>query len=91
MSIRDRIINKLTSQLSPELLEVIDDSNSHAGHAGWKESGETHFNVLIISSAFENKSKVVRHKMVYSILAEEMRDKVHALSVKAFTSAEHSD
>ncbi len=89
MSIKDRIINKLTLQLSPELLEVIDDSNSHAGHAGWKDSGETHFNVLIVSSAFENKSKVARHKMVYGILAEEMQEKVHALSVKAFTTEEY--
>jgi BolA protein len=88
MSIKDRIHAKLTENLSIQKLEVVDDSAKHAGHAGWKADGETHFNVKIVSNDFAGKSKVARHKMVYSALNEEMREKIHALSIVALTPDE---
>lgn len=88
MSITDRIHEKLHENLSIIALEVVDDSSKHMGHAGWKAGGETHFNVKIISNDFVGKSKVARHKMVYSILQEEMQEKVHALSIVALAGDE---
>jgi BolA protein len=88
MSITDRIHEKLSTNLSIKKLEVIDDSSKHMGHAGWKAGGETHFNVKIVSNDFSGKSKVARHKIVYSILQEEMQDKIHALSIVALTEGE---
>lgn len=88
MSISDRINNKLTKQLSIFKLEVEDDSDKHAGHAGYIEGGETHFNIKVISQDFKGKSKVIRHKMIYKILQEEMDERIHALSIIALTPEE---
>ena len=69
--IYDAIITKLL-QLQPQLLELEDESYKHAGHAGTQglASSETHFNLKIISTAFENLSLVKRHKMIYTLLGE---------------------
>lgn len=78
----DRIRTKLTDSLAPTRLVVEDDSNRHHGHAGAHPSGETHFNVTVESAAFSGKNRVARQRMVYGILAEELRERVHALSLK---------
>lgn len=83
MTIRDRIAEKLTAALAPEALEVIDESARHHGHAGWREGGETHFRVRIVSRAFAGKTRVERHRMVNEVLAEELADRVHALAIAA--------
>ncbi len=83
----DVIKNNLAT-LSPIKLELVNESHKHAGHAGWNSSGNTHFNLLIVSDAFTEKSKVQRHKMIYQLLAVQLKDQVHALSIRAFTKDE---
>src|SRR3954467_9421222 len=80
---RDRIQSKLTSALAPTQLQIDDDSARHHGHAGAAPDGmgETHFNVAVESEAFTGKSRVVRQRMVYALLAEELKERVHALSL----------
>jgi BolA protein len=83
MQIRDRIAGKLTEAFAPERLEVIDDSHRHAGHAGSRPGGETHFTVHIVSQAFRGKSRLERHRMINATLASELADGVHALAIRA--------
>lgn len=83
MVIRSSIERKLSEGLSPTSLEVIDESHRHAGHAGAHPQGESHFRVEIVAQAFVGKSRVERQRMVYALLADELRERVHALSVVA--------
>ncbi len=81
-----RIENILTAALSPISLKVIDESRHHAGHGhpGDRRHGhESHFRVEVVSAAFEGKSRVDRHRMVNALLAEELRQGLHALAVTA--------
>ncbi len=87
-AILDAIQDKLTAALEPTRLEVVDDSDRHAGHAGAREGGESHFNVTIERKAFAGTPRVVRQRMVYKALAEELAGPVHALSVKALAPGE---
>lgn len=79
----ERITGKLTAQLSPERLAVVDESHQHHGHAGWREGGETHFRVEIVSAAFSGKSRLERHRLVNAALAEELAERLHALAIVA--------
>jgi BolA protein len=88
MLIKDRIERKLTAGLSPQHLAVTDESHRHAGHAGASPDGETHFHVEIVSAAFEGQSRVARQRTVYGLLAEELRERVHALSLTTRTPSE---
>ena len=87
-AIFEAIQNKLTEAFAPTRLEIEDDSARHAGHAGARASGESHFNVVIQSQAFEGAPKVARQRMVYRTLAEELAGPLHALSVKALAPGE---
>ena len=78
-----RITQKLTDAFSPAELNVIDESHKHAGHAGARPEGETHFRVEIIAAAFDGKSLIARHRLINEALAEELADRVHALSISA--------
>ena len=83
------IDNKLRDAFTPLRLAIEDESSRHHGHAGWREGGETHFRVEIVSAAFEGKRLIGRHQLVYATLGERMKtDEVHALSMKTFTPAE---
>ena len=79
---------KLSAAFSPSLLRIDDESARHAGHAGAREGGESHFNVVIQAAAFEGVPRVQRQRMVYATLAEELAGPVHALSVKALAPGE---
>lgn len=83
-----RMQSKLTDALAPIELTIEDDSQRHVGHAGHDGRGESHFNVTVVSDEFEGRSRVDRQRLVYRILSEELADRVHALSVRALTSAE---
>lgn len=83
----DMIREKLTQAFSPTELDIIDDSHKHAGHEGAK-SGGGHFNVFIVSRAFEGKSLLQRHRMVYEAMGDAMKTEIHALSMKAYTPEE---
>ena len=79
----ERIAAKLEAALSPERLNVIDESHHHQGHGGWREGGETHFRVDIVSQAFAGKSRLDRHRLVNAALAQELAERVHALAIVA--------
>ena len=87
-AILDAIQDKLTAAFQPTRLEIVDDSHRHAGHAGAREGGESHFNVTIEAPAFAGTNQVARQRMVYRALAEELAGPVHALSVKALAPGE---
>lgn len=76
----------LTSAFEPEQLEIIDDSQKHAGHAS--AGGAGHFTVNLVSAAFAGKSLIERHRMVYGALADLMPTEIHALSIQAKTPEE---
>ncbi|MBS0297500.1 MAG: BolA family transcriptional regulator [Proteobacteria bacterium] len=82
------IRDKLQAAFQPHRLEVIDDSRRHAGHAGAREGGESHFNVVIEASIFEGLSRVERQRRVNRALKEELAGPVHALSIKALAPGE---
>ncbi|MFP4520468.1 MAG: BolA family protein [Oceanicaulis sp.] len=81
--VKQRLEDKLTAAFSPQVLEITDDSAAHAGHAGARPGGESHFTVTITAEAFAGKSRLDRHRMVNAALAEELAGPVHALVVKA--------
>jgi BolA protein len=89
MALRDRLIQTFTEHFHPTHLEVVDDSASHAGHAGAR-SGGGHYIATIISDAFAGKSAIERHRMVYALLATEMKSEIHALALTTRTPAEWS-
>jgi BolA protein len=82
----DRIEQRL-SVLSPDSVELIDDSHKHAGHEGAKGGGG-HFQLIIVSPLFEGKSSQARHRMVHSALGDLLEREIHALSIKAYTPDE---
>jgi BolA protein len=82
MSMTDTIHARLTAQFSPTHLEVIDESASHHGHAGWREGGETHFRVRIATRNFDGMSRVAQHRAVMDALAAELKSSVHALAIE---------
>ncbi len=83
MRMQALIEQTLRDKLAPEELVVIDESHLHAGHAGWKEGGETHYRVEIISDAFSGQSRIARHRLVNEALAPAFERGLHALAVKA--------
>ena len=83
VSVRERIEEKLLGAFQPDSLTVVDESHLHAGHAGARPGGETHFRVTVTSKAFAGKSRVERHRMVNTALAEELAGQVHALAINA--------
>jgi BolA family transcriptional regulator, general stress-responsive regulator len=79
---------KLEAAFSPERLEVIDDSDRHAGHAGAREGGESHFTVKITAAGFAGVGRLARQRQVYAALKDELAGQVHALSVQASAPGE---
>jgi BolA family transcriptional regulator, general stress-responsive regulator len=88
MGTRDAMLAKLTRALAPLSLDVVDESHQHAGHAGHREGGETHFRVYIVSEAFRGKSRLERHRMVNEVLAAELKGGIHALAIQASAPGE---
>jgi BolA protein len=84
----DRIRAKLEAGLAPRRLAIIDESHRHAGHAGAREGGETHFRVEIVADGFAGKTRIERQRTVYALLAEEMTDRVHALQLSTLAPDE---
>lgn len=88
MNVKDSITKKLNEAFTPESLDVADESHLHEGHAGHRPGGGTHFRVNIVSRAFEGKSRVDRHRMINTLLAEELAGSVHALAIRALAPGE---
>jgi BolA protein len=79
---------KLSAAFAPVRLDIVDESHRHAGHAGARPEGETHFRVEIVTAAFAGKSRVERQRLVYAALAEELESRVHALQLSTKTPEE---
>lgn len=88
MTVKDTITKKLSEAFAPAQIDVTDESHLHAGHAGHRPGGETHFRVYIVSPSFEGKTRIERHRMVNTALAAELADRVHALAIKAHAPGE---
>ncbi|MGK2872321.1 MAG: BolA family protein [Alphaproteobacteria bacterium] len=88
MNVADTIRIRLEQKLAPSSLEVVDESHRHEGHSGAKPSGETHFNVVIVSAAFAGKTRIARHRMVFDVLQDLMDAPVHALTLSTRTPDE---
>lgn len=88
MSVATTIRQKLENALSPVAVEIHDDSHKHAGHAGARPGGETHFRVHVVAAAFDGTTRVERQRRIYGILADEMAGPVHALQIRAETPEE---
>lgn len=87
-SVAATIRQKLVDRLAPTRLEIVDESHRHAGHAGARPEGETHFAVTVVSAAFVGLSRVARQRLVYQILADELATRVHALGLATFAPGE---
>jgi BolA protein len=83
----ERIRKALEAGLAPAHLDLVDESQAHAGHAGAKAGGG-HFSAFIVSAEFEGKTLVQRHQLVYRALGELMSSDIHALSIKALAPSE---
>jgi BolA family transcriptional regulator, general stress-responsive regulator len=83
MDVRQTIAKKLADTFAPTSLKVVDESHQHAGHAGHRPGGETHFRVDMVSEAFRGKSRLERHRMINATLALELQAGVHALAIHA--------
>lgn len=88
MRVAAAIEANLRKALAPVRLAIVDESHMHAGHAGARPGGESHFRVEIVSAAFEGKSRLERQRMVYAALANELRHDIHALALSTLTPAE---
>lgn len=83
----ETIRDKLASVFDPLHLEVIDESDKHRGHSGWREGGNTHFRVVLRSARFDDLSRVERARAVHAALRDELSQSVHALALDLGGSA----
>ena len=74
---------RLQAAFAPVSLAVIDESSLHQGHSGARPDGESHFRVKIVAAAFQGKSRVEQHRMINAVLAQELKERVHALAIEA--------
>jgi BolA family transcriptional regulator, general stress-responsive regulator len=88
LSRAERIRTRLAGQFAPRALAIEDQSALHAGHAGARPEGETHYRVTLVATAFEGLSRVARQRLVYQALGEEFETGLHALSLDLKTPAE---
>ena len=88
MSMRTLIERNLDEALAPERLVVLDESAAHAGHAGHREGGESHFRIRIVSAAFAGMSRIDRHRSVNAALRPAFEAGVHALAIEAAAPGE---
>ena len=80
----EQAMRERLAALQPVNLELHDESNEHAGHAGSRPSGGSHWQLTIVSEAFRGKNAVARHRMVYEALGDLMKRDIHALKIEAF-------
>jgi BolA protein len=88
MTIGESIREKITEALSPTVLDIVDESHLHAGHAGSRPGGDSHFRVRIVAEAFSGQSRVERQRLINGLLADEFAAGLHALSLTTQTPEE---
>lgn len=81
-------IRERLAVLEPESIELVDESEKHRGHAGYREGGSTHWRLAIVSPRFAGQPVVARHRMVYQALGNLMQNPIHALAITARTPEE---
>lgn len=81
MRVADEIEAKLRAAFEPTEIEVVDDSASHAGHAGAPDGGQSHFNVRIRAAAFAGQSRIAKHRAVHAALGPDLIGRIHALAL----------
>jgi BolA protein len=81
-------IRQRLAALEPLDIELIDESENHRGHAGYREGGNTHWRLLIVSPRFAGQPVLARHRMVYQALGNLMQNPIHALAITARTPEE---
>jgi BolA protein len=87
MNVRIALMEQHLASLHPTRLQITDESHLHAGHAGAR-SGGGHYVLDIVSDEFDGKATMARHRMIYSALAEMMKQDIHALTIHAYTPEE---
>lgn len=91
MSVVDRLKQKIEAELSPDSLEIINESHLHAGHQeSFDGTGETHLRIRIVAPAFEGMTRIDRHRAINALAAPEMEHGLHALAVEARSPSEAS-
>lgn len=81
MRMSERMRAKLEAEFQPQHLEIIDESEQHRGHGGYREGGESHFRVVMRAASLAGKSRVARQRAVYVCLKQELEEQVHALAL----------
>ncbi|MEL6233515.1 MAG: BolA family protein [Pseudomonadota bacterium] len=81
MAMAAQIRTKLEEAFAPTVLELVDESELHRGHGGWREGGETHFRLRLRAAAFDGQGRVARQRAVHAVLRDELAGPVHALSL----------
>lgn len=81
MQVSEEIRDRLQAAFAPDALEVLDESEQHRGHGGWREGGQTHFRVVIRSAGFGPMSRVARHRAVHAALGADLVGRIHALAL----------
>jgi len=82
MNYVDVIEKTLRECFEPDFLQVVDESESHRGHAGFKEGTQTHFKVIISSKTFEEMSRISKERAIHKALGSSIMQNIHALSIK---------
>jgi BolA family transcriptional regulator, general stress-responsive regulator len=82
MAVTDEIRTRLEAAFRPTRLDVVDESEKHRGHSGWREEGESHFRVTIAAPAFGDMSRIERHRAVHEALGRDLVGRIHALALK---------
>ena len=82
MAVADEIRTRLAAEFRPTRLDVVDESERHRGHAGWREGGESHFRVTIAAPVFGTMSRIERHRAVHAALGPDLVGRIHALALK---------
>ncbi|MDZ7907634.1 MAG: BolA family protein [Gemmobacter sp.] len=80
MTMADEIYDRLTTAFAPQVLEIQDDSEKHRGHGGWREGGETHFNITIRATQLAALPRLARHRAVHAALGD-LTQRIHALAL----------
>lgn len=82
MAVVDEIRQKLEQAFQPDLLEVVDESEMHRGHAGYQEGGQSHFRVRMRSAGFAGQSRIARHRAVHAAMGPDLIGRIHALALE---------
>ena len=88
MTVAAELRAALEHALAPSVLEIVDESARHHGHAGWRDGGETHFAVRIVADSFAGRSRLDRHRLVNAAAGPLLRDRIHALTITALAPGE---